>query len=339
MLIHEMGTLDHAVALMNQFLNAGGQIDYCTLDNSELPDWADQLFSSCNKIALRAALDCIDSYSGVWFQEPYDELRPVAIKEATIDSKNIYSGYGVPLTNWVHGNYQLEFFQRCHLICASSQFAKSMYENSGFPPKNVEWTGDPLLYSIFSSPSIAVTDKKKFLWAPHWTQKWVDGSRGFSNWKESVGLLIAFFKANTDYSLIVRGHPHLETKGIEDEHYASQFEDLLSLKNVSLSHASLENDIRECMGMLSDGVSILAYFGITGKRMATFVSGDFVPPFNAAGLAIFNCMEKVFDLNSLEKWFKDVSSTVEPNENLRNLILQLFPFRNESPGEHLHKVL
>lgn len=343
--LNEMGTLDHAISLKRQIEAAGADVRYVLADDRlQVPNWATSDFPVEDKVALDEALNTSASYVAFWFQEPYQEKWPDEFLSLSGLGRSLYSGYGVPLTNWVKGNFGLPFFAECMFILAPSTFAKEMYETQGFRPTTVEFTGDPLLFSVHENLPTPITARgSTFLWASHWSDNWVDGSRGFSRWREAVHALHVFFEANPEQKLVIRGHPHLEQDTATDAHHYQKLVALQKLDNVSLSSNSMMDDIYSADALISDGVSILAYFGLTAKPIG-FVSTDGEPPpFNAAGKEIASSLSQLGDERAINKWLEENSR--EPSthhhqaEKTSKLVTQHFPLKTVSPGAQLVRFL
>jgi hypothetical protein len=249
----------------------------------------------------------------------------------------MYSGYGISLSNWFVGNYELDFFHRLGLIVASSPFAAQMFKHAGAATGTVQWFGDPLLYRLSQIDHSSQSPVPTILWAPHWTDIWVDGTRGFSRWRETVGPLYSYFSSNSSARLIVRGHPFLHIGEASDSPEAKRFTELLRLDNVEMSTQSLVADIEEASALITDGVSILVYFGITGKPMSVVQSGADTAPFNAAGRAIVCASQRLNSGLEISAWLKSIFEKPEllggGGAYTRELISQLFPLQEASPGE------
>jgi hypothetical protein len=133
--LHEMGTLDHAIAPKSQILKSQCQVSHSLIAYYiALPNRARWAFPQEHGLSSELAYDSRDSFDAVWFQEPYDELRPSGWTSDKTRTKVVYSGYYVPLIDWHRGTYGLDFFKNCDFVMASSLFAKHLFESSSTGP-------------------------------------------------------------------------------------------------------------------------------------------------------------------------------------------------------------
>jgi len=337
--LHEMGTIDHAVALKSQIQHAGGDVKHVAVCENKMPAWADDYFPHSDRLLETDALESLAGFSAVWMAEPYEQLRPVAWREIWERVPLVYSGYGVPLSDWKRG-YDFPFFDHCQLIMASSAIEEKEYRDSGVGSRKVALTGDPLMFEVMKLPEILSSKNPvgTILWAPHWTKKWVDGSAGFANWEWAVGALYHFFKSHPDTQLVVRPHPFLT---FQDGTYRARTKArrLFSLPNVSRSETSMHADIAKSDLLISDGVSILAYFGATGKPVVVLRNKKYPPPFDAVGEEITASMANITSRRSLGRTLSAVSSDGSPalggTQSVREAILHNFPVQGSSPGKFL----
>jgi hypothetical protein len=345
LLLSEAGTLDHAVAIKNQLTRAGASVEYSICKTGvSLPDWARKDFLSCNEVALSDLIKSGQSYSAFWFQDPYEELFSDEMKTLLTDQSVLYTGYGLPISNWVRGNYGLPFFSLCDLVAAPSPYSKRMFEQSEHAPKETIWTGDPLLFELIHTPTPSSPIKPTtILWAPHWTETWTDGSRGFTRWRETVGPLLKFFNHHASAKLIIRGHPFLKTSSTKDKRFHKKLLKLQNLDNVSISCDSMKSDISKSDALISDGVSIIAYFAATEKPVGFVKTKNLTPPFNSAGRAISESGSLLSNSKEIKEWLTEVaenkSKFVSQSRESKELILQLFPIHESSPGSQIVSLL
>lgn len=343
-LIHEFGTLDHAIALKEQIEKAGGKVSLSLIGSQQyLPEWANSSFLNCEKIDSLSLHHRLSEFDGIWFQDPYEERRHHTWKTKSYKAKTIYSGYGIPLSNWDYGHYQLDFYKKCDHIMTSSPYSKKMFEIHGCDPLNVFWSGDPLLFKIneilnqklpLVHEPYGITNKNlTILWAPHWTEKWVDGSRGFYRLLEIANLISRYLQKNSDTQIILRGHPHLKLSDFSASKSEKNFLNLLQSENLEISTKSLVEDVLRADALITDGVSILSYFGITGKKIAMHSSSISSAPFNNAGRAIINTVEPLTNLKSLSAWIAAINTfDIVSNSATKEIVERLFPLNFESPG-------
>lgn len=345
-IVHQMGTLDHTISLYNQVTRAGMTAHLGLGDPSlELPDWFTKELAEL--VVIDDPLQAIaeNRYCSVVMQMPYDDLKdPVWATFGRDEAFIIYSAYGlgVQLIKWDHGVYELPFFARCSLILASSPYSLRRYLSSAFAPRAAFWGGDPLMYELTHiepvSSGTPPSDTPSILWAPHWSEKWVDGEPGFSTWKSTVHDVYAVAHRNPSAQFIVRGHPLMQVGGDDplSRKATKRYNALLELPNVRLSTVSMKQDIVESTALLTDGISIIAYYAATGKPMAVVRKAKIWPPFNTAGKALVNQSDTVHDSKSIRSWLRAAcESRLESSTERQELVAQLFPLHTESPGHLL----
>jgi hypothetical protein len=339
--LHQMGTLDHANALIRQLRDVG-ITSHAAFGESDLslPEWFSK--EQPDLIVIDDPLDAIADrrYDAVVMQMPYDNLKdPVWSTIGTKDAFTVYSGYGVGphLVKWDQGVYNLPFYGRCSVILANSPYTRGRYLASEHPPLTALWTGDPLLYDLHHSTE-SPNDYPTILWAPHWSEKWVNGEPGFSTWKSTVRDVLAIARLNPTVQFTVRGHPLMKVGG-EDRlsRKATKFYNkLLDLPNAHLSTTSMKQDILDSTALITDGVSIIAYYAATGKPMAVIRPGKRWPPFNPTGKAFVGLSDTVHNSRSIRSWLRlACRSELESSSERQAITAQLFPLRDESPAQLL----
>jgi len=339
MVLHEMGTIDHAVALKAQLRDAAALVSHVVVADAPIPPWASDYFLPEDELREQDALRMLAEFSAVWLPEPYEKLRPAVWRELWERAPIVYSGYGIPLFDWKQGLYGLSFFDKCSLILAPGPRDELEHREASAGRRNVILSGDPLLYEIAklrdnSSDNQEITS---VLWAPHWSKTWVDGSRGFATWEWAVVELYRFFRRHSDIDLIVRPHPHLNFNEGRLLSRATARK-LLALPNVHRSEVSIVEDIERTDLLVSDGVSILAYFGVTGKPVVVLGDRKAQAPFNELGREIVARMVNVMSGKELATLLSNVSSNSqlfpEPDEVI-SCILENFIVERISPGRQL----
>jgi hypothetical protein len=345
LVLSRAGTLDHAVSLNNQLTLAGASVDYLIAKSGVvLPDWAKTELSNCREISAETIQHLSKTYTAVWFQEPYEELFSSEMKDILTTEFVIYSGYGLPMTNWTRGLFGLPFFSLCGLITTASPYFIDCFQENKNSPEKIIWTGDPFLFELINSSSYPAANKsKKILWAPHWSDSWVDGTKGFSRWRETVGPLLEFFETHPKTDLIIRGHPLLDTSARGDIEFLQKLKKLQSLGNVQISTSSMMNDIKRSDALISDGVSIIAYFGATGKPVGFVEDIKYKPPFSSAGQAISKSGSTLSTPKEINNWLRGVAEDIDQfafkSKESKDLVLQLFPIHKSSPGSQIVRFL
>lgn len=338
--LHEMGTLDHAVALKAQLGAAGATVHHVVLGEAKMPSWAISHFPEKEALTEEQAWTQLGAFRAAWVAEPYESLRPTAWRQLWNKIPLVYSGYGVNLTAWKEGHYELDFYSHCEIILVSSHLDMEGHLAAGRDPEKLVLAGDPLLFEIATGLPQEVPGRESatVLWAPHWAKVW-DGGPGFSNWEWTVGALYRFFRSRPSQRLVVRPHPFLdfEKGGLLARRKARA---LLALPNVSVSVASMREDIEAADILVSDGVTILAYFGVTGKPVVFLRKLGKRPPFNSAGFDLTSAaqtsttpVELVNALSMLSD--SNLGSVGTQPSPMRDVVLDRFLLPKTPPGATL----
>ena len=337
MVLQELGTMDHAVALKSQFEQAGGQVRIAVLGRrQELPEWAQLHFENSQFVRPEIALQNMKSFSAVWLQNLYEELRPAEWRNLWTRAPLVYSGYGVHLAEWDEGHFQISMQRNVSLVLASNQEEQRKYLESPFPPGDCLLTGDPFMFTVRETGvDRGGTRENNYLWAPHWTPSWPGKPQGFANWQWSVKPLFLFFKERPHERLVVRPHPFMKPElGSWSARY--YYRRLLELPNVERSKASLLQDILASRVLLSDGVSILAYFGATGKPVVFLENPKSPSPFSEQGRQLLSSAVSVGTSRELFRVLGQFAERADivfsENYQLRSASEELFPAFEASPG-------
>lgn len=209
----------------------------------------------------------------------------IKIAEFLQDVNNIlYYNYGVLLWNDYIANNGIEFFEQFKLILTSFEDEAKMFQDAGIGKNRIYNIGNAFLNEIEKQ-----REKKKqsfphpqkgIIWAPHWSKEW--GSLGVSS-----KILLEYFKSNKLMNLTIRPHPLLTTitnrksleserENVADSATMKNLIDLLKLPNVSVSRYPLLNDIAQHSTLVSDGISIVAYWA-TAKKPQLFIHDESSP--------------------------------------------------------------
>lgn len=341
--LHQMGTLDHAVALWRQLSAAGAEVDFAMGEPGlELPEWISRETQGVRLI--EDPLDAIAErrYQAVVMQMPYDDLKSEVWSTIGPDQAfTVYSGYSVWMVEWDHGAHGMPFFERCSLILSSSPFEKRTFQTSQHPPQLATWSGDPLLWESIHAPS-PQPNESRILWTPHWTEKWVNGEPGFASWKTTVHDVLAVARKRPDATFVVRGHPLMKVGGDDSQSRRASlaFRQLLDLPNTELSDSSMMKDMAESTAHLTDGVGIIAYYAMFEKPQAIIRLKRRWPPYNPAGRAIVSAFVSLHNSRAIRRWLHQAASgRAKVSEGAAELTLQIFPLQEVSPGQVLVDVL
>jgi hypothetical protein len=179
---------------------------------------------------------------------------------------------------------------------------------------------------------------------------------GYSRWAETIETLYHWVRKNPDVQLKVRAHPYLQDalvgfhKGFSesknpnvrqsidpkvDQDALILMSNLLSLSNVVLSNDSMLNDIMDSDALITDGISILGYWAVTGKPMI-FIRDSGSPTMNEVGEKIVSQCDLSPEPSDLQIWLNDwkigrKGHRAEPKRTADSL----FPTFSKSPFELL----
>jgi|688.fasta_scaffold167068_3 hypothetical protein len=299
---------------------------------SELPVWVERQLKEWNELNdFNFATDS-DKYDLIFYQEPYLELLekkwiPTGQKSS---GKTIYLGYGLGLSNWQKGHFELELFAKLNYIIAHRQKDVRKFQiDDSFT--EVLGHGDAVLHDIFIKSKVHQAKKFQVLWAPHWSREWVDGSRGFSQWEKIILPFFIFALLNPEINFLVRSHPLFVINNFALRKIV--FRLLAKLKNVKFSDGSLIQDIVNSSCLITDGVSIIGYFAITGKPILIF-KPRFELPFNQDGLSLLKHAKRPINQLGVYRWLKDQYKNYpsEPNQKMIQSVKDIFILNKSAPG-------
>ena len=331
--------LDHTIAFKNQAKLFDDCNFYYSTKNSlpDLPICYQKEFSDVTFVQnYDTQKDCVN-FEIVLYQLPYTEYHSESWFPSKNCSKTLYNGYGLQLSNWEYGHYQLDFYNDLKFIGAHTSKNIDKFKSKMLNPRSDQKllkTGDYLLFDLLNEfkQSPPQKNEKKFLWATHWTTAWFDDKSGFSRFNQKVLLFFIFFLFHPKSKLIIRPHPlfNIDTSG------ASKFKKkiwllLLSLQNVELSHNSFKDDIINSNFLISSGVSILGYFGISGKPLVMFKRDSSL--FNEDVLDFVNSLDNAENQFELFIWLYKQNKSPEIKYNFKrvNLISKIFEVQKVSP--------
>ncbi|MDA8863415.1 hypothetical protein N9H87_04270 [Pontimonas sp.] len=335
--ISDIGVCDHAAALIRQFAMAGGKVTVANVSGSEFPFSQRKNFDSYPSLCSEDALSSLQCFDAVWLDTPYVKALPEAWRRLPGTVRLVYSGYGIQLTEWQEGHFGLPIFEHIDPIMVSSQ---SDFDHFiGFGREKLIFSGDPLLYEVSrvsrgkKEPQVV----EKILWAPHWTTRWVDGTPGFATWQWSTKPLYKYFRSNPERFLVIRPHPLLN---IREGSWKSRrhYRKLIALPNVSVSEESFLADLLRTQVLISDGVSILGYYGALGKPVVFLQNAGAAPPLNENGRKVSASCFPVDSSRGLTRilthhiFLPDIPCL---SRDLPEVVREHFPLFNSSPGKIL----
>jgi hypothetical protein len=251
-----------------------------------------------------------------------------------------YTNYGLNLDSADDYHFQLDSYSDFFKILVSSEVDLQGFKYAGVVDEKLAFIGNPLSFEIRFGDNPHVSNEKRdsinLLWAPHWTKTW-------SNWEETLPKIQELLDSDLKFKLTFRPHPLLlpGIKGDLPPGYqvaqplnpksARALDDFLRHKNVNLSTSSLISDINENDILLTDGVSIIGFWSITGKPMAIFRRPD-SPQFSSQISQLEKSLGFIHQpFDSLGHW---VSTHAIPTPRTLNDYSTLeIVYHNESPIE------
>jgi hypothetical protein len=279
----------------------------------------------------------------IFLQTPYREHYPEWFWQSKWLDRMCFAGYGASLSTWEHGLYDLPSLHDCAWLLAESDFTQKKYADHGNRPDRIVVTGNPLMYELrgrLADPNAQDPDSKAVLWAPHWTSAWFGLARGFSRWREAVVPFLEFARLHPEITILARPHPLLLDRFVElsdDLSLASDREErglgeLLALENVVISDRSFVDDILRSDALVTDGVSIIAYYAATGKPLAIMRDAD-SPPFNQVGESLCAMSDLLPNAASLAAWLANQvdQSFAETSVSRQELSSLVHPTQTDSP--------
>jgi len=307
-----LATVEHLAAIARQSASAG--LETCWLDLGDEPNiteairaWGDPGATPI-RIAGAAALSRHlrrHRPVAIWLQTPYPEHYPDWFWSIAAGSLG-YAGYGLTLSTWDAGLYGLETYRQARWLITESEDDRQGYLRFGVEPDRVRVLGNPLLYELRTALPAAPEPIVDVLWAPHWTEDWF-GRRGFSTWRETAPAMLEFAEAHPDRRVRLRPHPLLPAamaRGDAEDPAGRAYRRLAALPNVTISRGPLVQDILECAALVTDGVSIIAYWAATGRPLAITRDAS-SPPFNAIGERLVELSDRIDEPARLASWLDD----------------------------------
>jgi hypothetical protein len=331
-------TIEHLQAIARQSLLEG--LDPCWLDlghEEGIADFIENYDDFGGKpvaVGTPAALQkhfAKHKPVAIWIQTPYPEHYPDWFWSAVDGQPLCFAQYSISMMTWEFGLYQLSTYGLCRWILVESNALRNGFLANGAPAEHVITADNPILYELRHRPPAEQAITNDLLWAPHWSQDWF-GQRGFSRWREVAPVLLEFATRHPETRVVVRPHPLLQ-RAVEvaeqSDLGARAYLDLFSLPNVVLSDRSIADDVASSAALLSDGLSILAYFAATGKPLGVVHDAE-SPDFNELGYAILACSDELDSPDAVAEWL-DRLPELEPNPRRARMMDKLLPRFDESP--------
>jgi hypothetical protein len=218
----------------------------------------------------------LDPRRYVLVQTPYLKATyEPSIDQALRNSNVIYQNYGVNLADTPEMHYQLAEYKLMRFINVSFPEEIDFFVERGIQKDRLILTGNPLIWEVYKRSRMRSRFQRgtgKILWSPHWTRQW-------SNLESIVEPMYHYFLNHPLMTLTINAHPFTyditghdmthfqDAYSIENANTKSTLNALLKLPNVNITRGNLVEDILNHDHLITDGVSIIAYWAITGKDL------------------------------------------------------------------------
>ena len=344
LLISDESLGDHFDAIQDQF----GQLNYPVIVSSDDKYGLQQSASaSASASDLQEWLDEVNPLA-VFVQTPYLETLPKVWPQVISSQPFSIPGYGPNLSGddfwWggARGQFGLSGHVLARHVFAESTATVQAFNDCGISPNRVLLTGDPLSWSMRRNfRSVAENTVFDLLWAPHWAPYNLTGRRrGYRNIERDAKIVLQFAEAGQ--TVCLRAHPLLAKRMTQDPNFltANQnsqheslfktWEELISHKNVTISSATMVEDCLRCTRLLTDGISIIFYWALTGKPIAISYRPD-SPTFAEFAAPLLNEIPKLLTENDINNWLADAST--HNKATLIKRCYEIIPDNQKSPIE------
>ena len=281
-------------------------------------------------------------------QSPYPEHYPNWLIDLSSRINFAYAGYALPLIDWNYGHFQTPIIKESKFLLAASKQELNGYKKNARRDAEVHLVGNSVMFEIrrrLHTKKSNQLEKRTTLWAPHWSHSWYESKTGFSRFELVLPSVLQFFSRHKDQNLVFRPHPILreilftpmpdlasrEALSTKERmnflESASTLQELLSLKNVTLSENNLIDDVFIADQLITDGVSIISYWATTAKPMC-IVMDDLTPELNKAGKSLVRKVHKVDNSEGLNKFLSNANS---PGMSTIRKSLKLHPTPKRPP--------
>lgn len=264
----------------------------------------------------------------VFVQTPYDSQRSTAfgVKKLSRFTKVCYIPYSVSIADCPEYHYGLDFYKYCWKIFFPAPVSLEMCHDylgeerynslkdrlvvSGSPKiemiMNYEYI-ESKTESLWNLPKSSAI--KRIIWAPHWTFEWNisgDGKarKGYSQFHKYYRFFLELARNNQNIDLVLRAHPLTYTaitnRGLMSVEDLAQFrQEFNALPNARIDDAITNNNgyldlFYSSDAMITDGVSFLTEYPITGKPLLHTIGSDNPARLNAYGDRIAKAFYQAF---------------------------------------------
>jgi hypothetical protein len=292
-------------------------------------------------------------------QQPYLEKFPTSFVESEFLDRTVNFGYGPMLAGNDYffgrsaGQFGFSGYIRGGLTLVHHGSFREKFLRAGVHESRLLNAGDPLTWKLraeLRDSSAGTTFESDLLWAPHWTSRtWTGNKLGYSNATRDLEVVLNL--AASGVLVKVRPHPlliqiHLNDLQIDlnrhQDVFSLEFEEkwreFVSLPNVSVSDDSMLHDVLTARTMLTDGVSIIHYWALTGKPIAVSRNAR-SPGFAQQGDGMLSRCAMTWNAYDVERWFENAISSTELDFELIEGTFDLVSDFGDSPGAILSRYL
>ena len=287
---------------------------------------------------------------GVFIQSPWRQY-PDWFRWSVPFLNSIYVGYGLLLADDTkNSSLRDTVIARANHVISTTSFGetRSLFQHSR---GHVHYIGNPMLWQLRAElEGSSRSASSDLLWAPHWSNRWFGGRRGYARWQESLPAIYSFSRSNGNLKITIRPHPILRSLILEFRENSSLhafsdewsifgdemlpdltlFSELLDLPNVSLSVKTLIEDVIESRVLVTEGVAIIGYWAATGKPLIVYRDSE-SPRLSDAGEEILTQAYMAGNDKELSRNLSLALTEQSVNERLIKKSLELFPTFRQSP--------
>jgi hypothetical protein len=339
-LVDTPSTLEHLQALCGQLISANPHVEIRTRHvTRESPD------------DLVKQLEMFDP-DLLLVQHPYLEKLPQEIQSSLLIHKMVCFGYGPRLASnsfffgSSYGQYGFSGYLQSAVTMIHHPRELDRFRRCGVHAANLALTGDPLTWTMrrFLETKREESTKTQIdlLWAPHWsTSNWTKTRGGYSNVERDIELVLEAAEAGV--RIRVRPHPlMMATNGHYRMNLTSNFwekwDALLKLESVQVSDGTMFRDCLDATRLLTDGVSIIHYWALTGKEIGLSVNPG-SPGFSSESHQLIAECHSLPNVGAVAKWLRDSERTIRTSQSLIDSTCEVVADHSLSPGERLMKHL
>jgi hypothetical protein len=292
----------------------------------------------------------------MFLQSPYAEHYPDWLNGLDREISFAYAGYAIFLADYYPGTYGSSIVRNSRYLLAGSQDELNGYRAVAQKDAVVLLTGNPLMFQLRKKIAENQEHPKRsvrILWAPHWTKSWIDSSEGFGRWEIALEAIHIFARKNPNKEIVFRPHPLLraaieaelgkektlknrESIKTSESHsfktFMIELRKFFKLKNVKMSKNTMLQDVYHSDLLVTEGVSIIAYWATTGKPILVLRDSK-SPNFNPEGELLLAKIEQADDAAQILTWLNSRSTSMDVDRELIALSNTIHPTFDKSPLE------